>query len=457
MREEQMMVSGLCWKAKRVMNKRDSNMKETRFIDTEIGKIPEDWEVVRLGDKFSFISNNTLSRDFLCQEGNIKNIHYGDVLIKYGSTLDVSQSDIPAINADLLPSYNPNNIAKDGDVIIADTAEDETVCKVTELWNIGNKKVVSGLHTMWCRPKENNFAMKFLGYFMNSTLYHNQVLPLIQGIKVASVSKNAIRDTWLCIPPIKEQHRIASALTSIDNLISSLNKLIEKKKNIKQGAMQQLLTGKKRLKGFNEPWVEKKLGDMFDIKAGGDVVKLAFSPVKYGVYKYPIYSNSLDNYGLYGYTCIPRCPANSITITGRGTLGHAEFRDCEYDAVIRILILTPKIEDIDCNCIASLINYQSPFVFESTGVPQLTIPQVIESHIILPFSIIEQRAIANLLSSMDKEISSLKVKITKYERIKQGMMQQLLTGKIRLINALHHTKEYPILQTDNTYSFVAEP
>lgn len=87
-------------------------MKETRFIDTEIGKIPEDWEVVRLGDKFSFISNNTLSRDFLCQEGNIKNIHYGDVLIKYGSTLDVSQSDIPAINADLLPSYNPNLLAE---------------------------------------------------------------------------------------------------------------------------------------------------------------------------------------------------------------------------------------------------------------------------------------------------------------------------------------------------------
>lgn len=72
-------------------------------------------------------------------------------------------------------------------------------------------------------------------------------------------------------------------------------------------------------------------------------------------------------------------------------------------------------------------------------------------HFVLPDSI------ANLLSSMDKEISSLEVKITKYERIKQGMMQQLLTGKIRLINALHHTKEYPILQTDNTYSFVAEP
>lgn len=238
-------------------------MKDTRkYKQTELGLLPEDWEVARLGEKFRFISNNTFSRDFLCEDGEIKNIHYGDVLIKYGSTLDVSQSDIPTINSELLPSYQPKCFAEDGDIIIADTAEDETVCKATELWNIGGKRVVAGLHTMWCRPAQNTFAIKFLGYFMNTSLYHNQVLPLIQGIKVSSVSKSAIQGTWLCIPPIEEQRRIASALTSIDNLIDSLDRLIAKKRDIKQGAMQQLLSGKKRLKGFTEPWVEKKLGDV---------------------------------------------------------------------------------------------------------------------------------------------------------------------------------------------------
>lgn len=256
-------------------------MKDTRkYKQTELGLLPEDWEVAKLGEKFRFISNNTFSRDFLCEDGEIKNIHYGDVLIKYGSTLDVSQSDIPTINSELLPSYQLKCFAEDGDIIIADTAEDETVCKATELWNIGGKRVVAGLHTMWCRPAQNTFAIKFLGYFMNTSLYHNQVLPLIQGIKVSSVSKSAIQGTWLCIPPIEEQRRIASALTCIDNLIDSLDRLIAKKRDIKQGAMQQLLSGKKRLKGFTEPWVEKKLGDVVTNSIG-----LTYSPnnvKKYG-------------------------------------------------------------------------------------------------------------------------------------------------------------------------------
>lgn len=196
--------------------------------------------------------------------------------------------------------------------------------------------------------------------------------------------------------------------------------------------MQQLLSGKKRLKGFPEPWIEIKLGDVFDIKAGGDVVTSDFSPMKFGEYNYPIYSNSLDNRGLYGYTRIPRCPANSITITGRGTLGHAEYRNHGYDAVIRIIILIPKVMEIDCNCISSLINSQRPFIFESTGVPQLTVPQVSDSCIILPPSLPEQQAIASVLTSMDNELSALEAKRKKYEQIKQGMMQQLLTGRIRL-------------------------
>lgn len=408
-------------------------MKETRkYKQTELGLLPEDWEVAKLGDKCRFISNNTFSRDFLCEDGEVKNIHYGDVLIKYGSILDVSQSDIPAINSELLPSYQPKCFAEDGDIIIADTAEDETVCKATELWSIGGKRVVAGLHTMWCRPEKNIFAIKYLGYFINTSLYHNQVLPLIQGIKVSSVSKSAIQGTWLCIPPINEQRRIASALTSIDNLLDSLDRLIAKKRDIKQGTMQQLLSGKKRLKGFPEPWIEIKLGDVFDIKAGGDVVTSDFSPMKFGECNYPIYSNSLDNRGLYGYTRIPRCPANSITITGRGTLGHAEYRNHGYDAVIRIIILIPKVMEIDCNCISSLINSQRPFIFESTGVPQLTVPQVSDSCIILPPSLPEQQAIASVLTSMDNELSALEAKRKKYEQIKQGMMQQLLTGRIRL-------------------------
>lgn len=422
-------------------------MKDTRkYKQTELGLLPEDWEVAKLGEKFRFISNNTFSRDFLCEDGEIKNIHYGDVLIKYGSTLDVSQSDIPTINSELLPSYQPKCFAEDGDIIIADTAEDETVCKATELWNIGGKRVVAGLHTMWCRPAQNTFAIKFLGYFMNTSLYHNQVLPLIQGIKVSSVSKSAIQGTWLCIPPIEEQRRIASALTCIDNLIDSLDRLIAKKRDIKQGAMQQLLSGKKRLKGFTEPWVEKKLGDVVTNSTG-----LTYSPnnvKKYGTLV--LRSSNIKNGKLifednvYVEMSIPErakvhtndllvCVRNgSKALIGKSAVITEDAEGMAFGAFMTILRAN-GIEQIFLN-----YYWQTDFVQKQVRdnmgatINQITNADISDFDIYVPSSLPEQQAIAAVLTSMDNELSALETKRKKYEQIKQGMMQQLLTGKIRL-------------------------
>lgn len=422
-------------------------MEETRkYKQTELGLLPEDWEVVKLGEIFRFISNNTFSRDFLCEDGEIKNIHYGDVLIKYDSTLDVSQSDIPAINTEILPSYQPKCFAEDGDIIIADTAEDETVCKATELWNIGGKQIVAGLHTMWCRPAQNTFAIRFLGYFMNTSLYHNQVLPLIQGIKVSSVSKSAIQGTWLCIPPIEEQRRIASALTSIDNLIDSLDRLIAKKRDIKQGAMQQLLSGKKRLKGFTEPWVEKKLGDVVTNSIG-----LTYSPnnvKKYGTLV--LRSSNIKNGKLifednvFVEMSIPErakvhtndllvCVRNgSKALIGKSAVITEDAEGMAFGAFMTILRAN-GIEQIFLN-----YYWQTDFIQKQVRdnmgatINQITNADISDFDIYVPSSLPEQQAIASILTSMDNELSALEAKRKKYEQIKRGMMQQLLTGRIRL-------------------------
>lgn len=422
-------------------------MKDTRkYKQTELGLLPEDWEVAKLGEKFRFISNNTFSRDFLCEDGEIKNIHYGDVLIKYGSTLDVSQSDIPTINSELLPSYQLKCFAEDGDIIIADTAEDETVCKATELWNIWGKRVVAGLHTMWCRPAQNTFAIKFLGYFMNTSLYHNQVLPLIQGIKVSSVSKSAIQGTWLCIPPIEEQRRIASALTSIDNLIDSLDRQIAKKRDIKQGAMQQLLSGKKRLKGFTEPWVEKKLGDVVTNSTG-----LTYSPnnvKKYGTLV--LRSSNIKNGKLifednvFVEMSIPErakvhtndllvCVRNgSKALIGKSAVITEDAEGMAFGAFMTILRAN-GIEQIFLN-----YYWQTDFVQKQVRdnmgatINQITNADISDFDIYVPYSFTEQQSIASVLTFMDNELSALEAKRKKYEQIKQGMMQQLLTGRIRL-------------------------
>lgn len=421
-------------------------MKETKFKDTEIGKIPEEWSICNFGDLFTFFSNNTLSRDMLGERGDMHNVHYGDVLIKYGSTLDVEKESIPSIKEEYC--YKSTNKIEDGDVIIADTAEDETVGKACEILNVGSKYIVSGLHTIWVRPKGNLFAAKYLGYAMNGATYHNQLLPLIQGTKVSSISKAAIKDTCIIVPPINEQHSIASALTSIDNLIASLGKLIEKKKNIKQGAMQQLLTGKTRLKGFTEPWVEKKLGDVavnytgltyspMNVKSYGTLV-LRSSNIQKGILVFNdnvFVDMDIPSRAIAKKNDLLICVRNgSKALIGKSAVITDYADGMAFGAFMTIL----HANDIQQGFLNYLwqADYIQQQVKDNMGatINQITNADIEQFKIVVPHSLKEQQAIATILTKMDNEITALEAKRAKYEAIKQGMMQQLLTGKIRLIS-----------------------
>lgn len=415
-------------------------MKETRFKQTEIGLIPEDWEIRKLGSIFKFIPNNTISRDNLMNQGTVMNVHYGDILIKYGSILDIKNNDIPFINDSIISNSKFNEFAKDGDILIADTAEDEMVCKATELYNIENRKLVSGLHTMWIRPIIE-FKPKYLGYFFNSTFYHNQILPLIQGTKVCSVSKGAIKDTYVSIPLENEQNKIASALTSIDNLLLSLDKLIEKKRLIKQGAMQELLTGKKRLPGFTGEWVEKRLGEIGVLAMCKRVFQEETSEKgDIPFYKIGTFGHQADAYiSVEKYEQLKqmyRFPKKGdILISAAGTIGRTVVYDGKpaYFQDSNIIWLDHNEKQI-VNSFLYFIYQVVKWNTENTTIARLYNDNFNNMTIRFPISIEEQKAIVQVLSSMDKEIQSFESKKAKYEQIKQGMMQQLLTGKIRLIS-----------------------
>ncbi len=212
---------------------------------TELGLIPSDWEVKTFGELFDILPNNTLSRAELNEDsGSFKNIHYGDVLVKFPEWIDCSKNTLPFINSGA--KFN-HTALQDGDVIIADTAEDETVGKSTEIYNVGKMKIVSGLHTIPIRPKKK-FASKWLGYFINSACWHDQILPFITGTKVSAISKTAIAETKFFYPAkIDEQTAIANVLSDMDTEISALETKLAKYRTLKTGMMQQLLTGKIRL------------------------------------------------------------------------------------------------------------------------------------------------------------------------------------------------------------------
>lgn len=221
--------------------------KYPTYKQTELGPIPEDWEVNSLGEIFEFRPNNTFTRDCLNDsKGEYQNVHYGDVLIKYPSILDCSKESIPFINEGINVKFSKYGIME-GDIIIADTAEDETVGKVVEIFNLGEKKIVSGLHTFLCRKITDDFTPRWLGYFMNQSIFHNQLLPFITGTKVSAISRTAIQNVKVLIPSKEEQTAIANVLSSMDKEIETLNTKLEKYRNLKTAMMQQLLTGKIRL------------------------------------------------------------------------------------------------------------------------------------------------------------------------------------------------------------------
>ena len=199
------------------------------------------WEQRKFGEVFMSLQNNTLSRAELNDEiGAAQNIHYGDVLIKYDEILDVSKEPLSYIEKQSIADKFKTSYLQNGDVIIADTAEDETVGKCTEIEGLTDQKVISGLHTMPVRPNRK-FAFGFLGFYLNSAAYHDQLKPLMQGIKVTSISKGAMQDTVVKFPlDLKEQEQIGIYFGGLDHLITLHQRELEKLQSIKKALLEKM-------------------------------------------------------------------------------------------------------------------------------------------------------------------------------------------------------------------------
>ena len=200
------------------------------------------WEQRKMGEIFLPIPNNTLSRAHLNNRaGRVKNIHYGDILVKYGEVLNVQRSTIPYISDDSIAIKYESAALLDGDIIIADAAEDETVGKCTEIQGIADELVVAGLHTIALRPVKI-FAPSFLGYYINSNAFHRQLFQIMQGTKVLSITKTGMRETRISFPRDQaEQQKIGSYFQKIDDLIYDYSFKLEKYKQIKAACLQQML------------------------------------------------------------------------------------------------------------------------------------------------------------------------------------------------------------------------
>lgn len=412
-------------------------MKETKFKDTEIGKIPEEWEIGYFGDVLcTFSAGATPYRgipDYY--NGKINWISSGEL------NYNVIYDTIEHISEEALRNTNLCLHAP-GTFLMAITGLEATgtrgKCAFVGAPSATNQSCLAINGT-------NKMDIKYLYWYYR--MYGDYLaFKYSQGTKQQSFTATIVKNLPITYPKqVIEQHHIASALTSIDNLISSLGKLIEKKKNIKQGAMQQLLTGKTRLKGFTEPWVYRKISEIATTSSGGTPSR-SIPNYYYGDIKWFTTTELKDNYL---YDSVEHITREALNNSSAKMFSANTILMAMYGATIGKLgvLKEPSTTNqaccaIKCNDIVEIFLFyillynRKSIIEKGCGAGQPNISQAIvnELSFLVPPCEKEQQAIATILSKMDNEITALEAKRAKYEAIKQGMMQQLLTGKIRLIS-----------------------
>ena len=221
----------------------------------------------------------------------------------------------------------------------------------------------------------------------------------------------------------EEQRKIADFLITLERRIEAQQSLVDNLKKYKRGLVKALISGTVAFAcSENKRWETVRLAEIFTISAGGDIDRQNSSPTYSTSYPYPVYANALTNNGLYGYANYFKVEGDSITVSGRGEVGHAIARHCKYVPIVRLLSLVPKYED-DVDFFAYMINATSIYI-ESTGVPQLTSPQLGAVKVFRP-PILEQKRISSLLLKIDAKIEN-EERLTFYlEKIRSSMLQQL--------------------------------
>lgn len=404
---------------------------------TPLGIIPQEWEVKRFMDTGNFLRNNTLPRDKMSEsDGCVQNIHYGDVLIKYREILNVSKTNIPWIVENSKDSPL-GDMLQNGDIVISDTAEDYTVGKATEMLEINSASVVAGLHTMPFRPLPDLFSPCFLGYYVNSMAYRFQLYSLIQGIKVCAISKKAIGGTFLIVPPLAEQKKIAEVLGLWDKAIEKQSQLIEQLTLRKRGLMQQLLTGKKRLFGFSGEWKKEKAGSIFENSSvrSNKSEPLLSATQEYGVVprdmletRVTMPSGNLSSF--------KRVNIGDFVISLRSFEGGIEYS--KYSGIVSpaytVLKKKHNVNDIFYKAYFKSHEFIQRLAIAVIGIrdgKQISYSDFCYIRIPLP-SIEEQTAIAQVLTAADREIELAQQRLELLRQQKRGLMQQLLTGKKRV-------------------------
>ena len=410
-------------------------------------EVPKDWSSPEFGDVFNFLKTFSFSREQLTSEtttDEIRNIHYGDIHATYeNEILDFEiEKTVPYLLDGIIDakSFEDDNFPalKEGDLIIADASEDyEGVCDCVELKNINGAKVVSGLHTFAARASEDKIALGYRTYALQHEQVIRELRRIATGTSVYGVSKTNLSKVKIPLPPLPEQKAIAQVLSTADAAIHTTEKLIAQKELRKKWLMQQLLTGKKRLKGFDGEWKKFGAGEIFKsiTKKGFVDEELLSATQDRGMIPRTMLEGrvTMPTTGTEGFKLVE---IGNFVISLRSFQGGLEYSYYRGLVSPAYTVLKPKKEINEEFYKQYFKSYEfigrlATAVIGIRDGKQISYDDFCIVKIPNP-SIEEQTAIAQVLQATDKEISQLKAKAEKLREQKKGLMQVLLTGKVRL-------------------------
>ena len=426
-------------------------MKTSKFKMTELGPIPEGWSVVSLGDLFSFKNGYNTSAE--CYGA-------GTPVASVLEALDW----MPVTNSRIRTKVMAPEGArctfslKQGDLIFTRSSETLEDVGRSNVY-VDDEPAMFGGFVIRGRPKTRNDS-RFINFLLKDQKHHERVMSKGAGAQHYNIGQTGLTKVLITLPPLLEQERIAEALSDVDALLSAMTTLIEKKRAIKQGAMQQLLTGKTRLQGFGAACAEFKMTELgpipvdWEVKRLGDVCSdyaygTGAEAVDYdGENKYIRITDIDEDSHLYSPSPLVSpsffsdghiVKGNDLLIARTGaSVGKTYFYSkSDGKLIFAGFLMKANVKHAEGKFIfyLTLTDYYKRWVLAESarsGQPGVNIRQL--QSLLLPIPpLAEQQAIAAVLSDMDAEIAALEAKRAKSESIKQGMMQELLTGKTRLL------------------------
>ena len=365
-----------------------------------------EWEICKVSELLDFYSTNSLSWEQLeYGEKAMMNLHYGLIHVGLPTMVDLRRDKLPNVKEGNMPKNF--ELCKEGDVAFADASEDTNeVAKAIEFFNLDNKDIVCGLHTIHGRDNKNKTVVGFKGYAISSYAFHNQIRRIAQGTKIYSISTKNFSECYVGIPSKAEQTKIATLLRLIDERIATQNKIIEDLKKLKSAIVDKLMTPQKE-------WKSTKIGNVLSIGSGRDYKHLEDGNIP--VYGTGGYMLSVDSY-LYD--------GESVCIGRKGTINKPIFLKGKFWTVDTLFYahtfrsITPRF----CYYLFTTIDWLK--YNEASGVPSLSKVTIENISISIP-DLVTQKQICAVLDSMTDKLDIEQKSLDAYRAQKQYLLQQM--------------------------------